>query len=211
MRGLAFAAAAVLLTPACSFLSPQTDAARFAVLASVDDLPGSPAAAPAASSAPSLGLGPVTLPQYLLRSEIVSRADGTRIVLSEKDRWAEPFDRAVERVLAIDLQRSLGAARVVHHPWYSTSKPDVQVEIAFSRCERDESGVVVVAARWSVRDLAGGAASLERESRIEREAPGPDGASTSLALSEALAQLSREIAVAWSGRGAGGEPSPPPP
>ena len=193
MRSLGIAAACLLAT-SCAFLSPQTDAARFAVLASVDDLPGEGAAGAPAASAQSLGLGPLALPEYLLRTEIVTRAEGTRIELSETERWAEPFDRAVARVLAIDLQRATGAARVVHHPWYANAKPDVQVEIAFARCERDESGAVVVAARWSVRDLAGERASVERESRIRRDLAGKDAAGTAQALSEALAELSREIA-----------------
>jgi uncharacterized protein len=197
MRELVVAMA--LLLPACSFLSPQADPTRFAVLASVDELPGEEAAvAPPARSPVRWGLGPLTLPEYVRRSELVSRAEGTRIVISGTERWAEPFDRAVERVLAIDLERATGATRVIHHPWYASDRPDAQVEIAFSRCEREESGKIVVAARWSVRDLRGGGSPVERESRIERETAGPEGASTARALSLALVELAREIATAWA-------------
>jgi hypothetical protein len=186
------AAISLLLCPACGLLAPRTDSTHYAVLASVDELPGE--AATPASSPLRLGLGPVTLPEYVRRSEIVSRVEGTRIVLSETERWAEPLDRAIVRVVAIDLQRATGAGRIVHHPWYERDRPEVQVEIAFSRCEGDESGRVVVAARWSVRDLGTGTAPVERDSRIEREIAGQDGASTAMALSQALAELCREIA-----------------
>lgn len=187
---------------ACSFLSPEKDKTRYAVLASVDELPGGAPAEMDADTARTLrvGLGPIALPDYLLRSEVVTRHDGTRIVPSETERWSEPFDRGVERVLAVDLERALGAGRIVHHPWYQTNRPDVQIEVAFARCEREAlpkgASKVVVAARWTVRELADSGRTIERESRIEKPDSGADGASTALALSQALADLAAEIAEA---------------
>jgi uncharacterized lipoprotein YmbA len=152
IRPMLLAVLAILTCPACSFLSARNDPTRFAVLASVDELPGAAAHdAEAPPSAVRVGLGPVTLPEYVRRTEIVSRIDGTRLVPSATERWAEPIDRAFVRVLAIDLQRTLGVGRIVNHPWYESDRPDVQIEIAFSRCEGDESGQIVVAAHWTGR------------------------------------------------------------
>jgi len=187
----------MLASPGCGLLSPPTDATRYAVLASLDELPGEAAPGVAApSSSVRVGLGPVTLPEYVRRPQIVSRVKGTRIVLSGTERWAEPLDQALVRVLALDLERSMGTGRVVNYPWYESDRPAQQIEIAFSRCERDETGKIVLAARWCVRDLEGGAAPIEKDSRIVRETTGTGGASTALALSQALAELSREIAGA---------------
>lgn len=207
-RAFVVVVAGMATCPACGLLSPGQDSAQYVVLASVDELPGDAAADLATtSSSVRVGLGPVTLPEYVRRAEIVSRIDGTGLVLSSTDRWAEPLDRAVLRVLAIDLERTLGTGRLVQHPWYESDRPDVQIEIDFSRCERDESGGFVLAARWSVRRLEGGASAIQRESRIEREITGPDGASLALAFSHALADLCREIALTWTERDeAGGEP-----
>jgi len=187
----------MLALPGCGLLSAPTDSTRYAVLASLDELPGEAAPGVAAqNSSVRVGLGPVTLPEYVRRPEIVSRVNGTRIVLSATERWAEPLDEALVRVLAIDLERSLGVGRIVDYPWYECDRPAQQIEIAFSRCERDETGNVVVVARWSLRDLEGGTAPIEKDSRIVRETTGSGGASTALALSQALAELSREIAGA---------------
>jgi uncharacterized lipoprotein YmbA len=189
--------AGMLACPGCGLLSPREDTTQYAVLASLDEIPG--AQAPAASanlSSACVGLGPVTLPEYLKRPQIVSRVEGTRIVLSGTERWAEPLDQALLRVLAIDLARTMGAGRVVNYPWYECDAPGLQVEIAFSRCERDETGKVVIAARWSLSGIEGAGTPIERESRIEQQATGHDGASTALALSRGLAELCREIAGA---------------
>jgi paraquat-inducible protein B len=186
---------------ACSLFSPASTPIHYAVLVPVQELPGADPAPPP-SSAVRVGLGPVALPEYLLRPSLVSREHGTRLVASETERWAEPLDRSVERVLALDLQHAMGVARLIPHPWYASERPDLQIEIAFSRFEREESGRVVVQAAWSLRPLArdpaqGEPARIERMSKIEHEA-GADGPGTALALSRALADLSREIADVWA-------------
>lgn len=188
----------------CSLFSPASAPIHYAVLVPAQDLPGADPVPPPVSAV-RVGLGPVTLPEYLLRPSLVSREQSTRLVASETERWAEPLDRSVERVLALDLQHALGVAPLIPHPWYASERPDLQIEVAFSRFEREESGRVVVQAAWSLRPLARDPAQtdesqparIERVSKIEHEA-GADGPATALALSRALADLSREIADAWA-------------
>ncbi len=187
---------AVLCCSACTFLAPEPDPTRFAVLASVDDLPDAPRAADTATGL-TVGLGPIVVPEYLLRPEIQTRTAGTRLVPSLTERWGEPLDRGIERVLSIDLKRVVGAERIVIHPWYATESPDVQVRIALTRFEREDSGKVVVRATWSIRRLGSDAPPVERESHFERATASGDGASAALALSLALAELANEIAAAW--------------
>ncbi|MEO6710625.1 MAG: PqiC family protein [Planctomycetota bacterium] len=177
----------------CSLLSPEPDPTRFAILASADELPG--AAPPPASAANSLriGLGPIQLPDYLRRAAIVTRSQGTRLVPSPTESWAEPFDSSLERVLAIDLQRELGTAQPLIHPWYETDQPELQVEISFTRCELDEDGKVVVACQWTLRRLDASHATLERGLRLERPVAHRDGASVALAISELLVELCNSI------------------
>lgn len=177
----------------CGLLSPKPDTTRFAVLASVDELGSVAPSSGEAGPSLYLGLGPITIPDYLRRAALVTREDGTRLVPSPTERWAEPFDRSLERVLAIDLRREPGVGSLIVYPWYESERPAVQVEIAFSRCERDESSGVVVAARWEIRWLDGSRAPIARETRLERPVASADGAETAKAISEALAELCREI------------------
>lgn len=195
--------AAAFTCSACSFLSPEPDPTRYAVLAAADELPGAPASASAAASALAVGLGPIVVPEYLLRPEILTRTDGTRLVPSPTERWGEPLDRGLERVLALDLRRALGAERVVVHPWFATEAPDVQVRVAFSRFERTGGGKVVLRATWSLDRIGSGATPIERETNVERATGGADGSAAALALSEALAEMTREIAAAWDAASAG--------
>ena len=180
----------------CSLLSPQPDPTRFALLASVDELPGAVPPPAQALNPLRLGLGPIEIPEYLRRAALVTREHGTRLSPSPSDSWGEPFERSVERVLTIDLQRELGTGQPLLHPWYETDRPDVQIELAFSRCERDANGNVVVACRWIARWLDLSRAPIERESRLERPIAGKGGAAVALAISESIAELCKEISTA---------------
>ncbi len=57
-------------------------------------------------------VGPVEIPAYLDRPNLVKR-QGNRLVVSESDRWAEPLDRAIERVLAHRIGQKLCAIRAI--------------------------------------------------------------------------------------------------
>jgi len=48
-------------------------------------------------------VGPVEIPAYLDRNEIVMRNGNNSLVISSFHRWAEPLDRGIERVLATNL------------------------------------------------------------------------------------------------------------
>lgn len=187
-------ALAMLGCTACSILSGPPDSTRFAILASVDEL-SDDVPAPAAALGLRIGLGPIALPDYLRGRELVTRADGTRIDQAPNERWAEPFESSLERVLAVDLQRELGTGQLTLHPWYETERPEVQVEIAFSRCELDAGGKAVVACRWIVRRLDKDGAELARDARIERHVAREDGAAIARALSECLVELTRDVAA----------------
>lgn len=182
---------------ACSFLSPEADPTRFAVLAAVDEMPGVHAEQ-ATQTDIVLGLGPIVVPEYLLRPEVQTRLGGTRLVPSPTELWGEPLDRGLERVLAVDLAQTFGARRVVVHPWYASDVPDVQVRIQFLRFEREAADRVVLRARWSVAEPGSKSTVVEHETLLERGTEQADGAAAALALSSALADLAREIADAWT-------------
>ncbi len=183
----------------CSFLEPREDPTRFVVLAAIDEMSAAPSASPGSPTAARgrIGLGPIVLPEYLQRLEIVTRFGGTQLVPSENDRWGEPLQRGVERVLALDLERALGAQSVVMYPWYAPDRPDAQVEITFSRFELEAPRTVVLRAQWSIRDLSGEAPMVEHDSHITRTATSEGAASAASAMSDALAALCDEIAAAW--------------
>ena len=58
-------------------------------------------------SALSIGIGPITLPIYLDRSQIVTRISRNELKMDEFHRWAEPLKENFFRVLAVEKYRRL--------------------------------------------------------------------------------------------------------
>ena len=85
----------------------------------------------------TIGLGPIKLPEYLDRDEVVTRVGPNRLELSDKDRWAEPLNDNFRQVLAQDLTQSLGTHSVIFFPWVGTTHIDYQVRIDVYRFETD--------------------------------------------------------------------------
>jgi uncharacterized lipoprotein YmbA len=182
----------------CGNFSPRPDPSRFFTLTAI----AQPAAtATKESSNPggiSLGIGPIRLPGYLDRQEIVTRVSPNRIDLSEYDHWAEPLETNVNRVLGQNLSVLLPINRLVFFPWESTRSPTYQVEVEVLRFEANAAGDVQLSARWVVLEASKKVALKSGETLLVRQ---PAAKSTDAAvamLSETLGDLSREIANAIS-------------
>jgi uncharacterized lipoprotein YmbA len=127
---------------------------------------------------------------------MITRRSPTEVVPSTIDRWAEPLEGAIPRILGRDLSAQLGQRPVTLYPWYETQEPDVQVAVDFERFEIDADGSAALLARFEVRGLRGTQPRLYREARASLAPATGDPAALATALSQALADLSRDIAVA---------------
>ena len=178
-------------------LGPQQDPSAYFLL--------SPAPAPAESTPVPvvLGLGPVTIPGYLDRPQIVLRLSENEIALAEADRWAEPLGGHITRTLGENLSRLLPGSSYVEYPWYESEAPDYALTLEVRRFESDATSGVFLDATW--RLSRGGTVVDGGAARIDESARGPGRTAAVAAQSRALGQLSSEIAAgvrrAWATSG----------
>jgi uncharacterized lipoprotein YmbA len=99
---------------------------------------------------PVLGLGPVLLPAYLDRPDIVTRDGAHRLNLGEFDKWAEPLQPMFVDLLGERLQRATAAREVIEVPSRRESEPRYAISVEVDRFDADENGKVVLDARWHV-------------------------------------------------------------
>ena len=66
---------------------------------------------------PSVGIGPIVLPKYTDRINVVTSGGPQRMVLTEQNLWAEPLSDNVTRVVAENLAAALRTDRVHLQPW----------------------------------------------------------------------------------------------
>ncbi|HEX2933105.1 MAG TPA: PqiC family protein [Candidatus Binatia bacterium] len=198
MKNLAGVAACVMALSliGCGSFSAKPDPSRFFTLSALPPLAPEAAKSPPESPGISIGVGPVTLPGYLDRQEIVTRVAQNQINLSENDRWAEPLEENFARVLSQNIATLLRADHISAYPWAIERKPLYQVEIEVLRFEADGAQQVLLVARWLVRNTTQKESARYREARLSKAAQGRSTESSVAALSDILADLSREIATA---------------
>jgi uncharacterized protein len=186
-------AACCLLLTACSLLAPRPDPSRFFVL---DAMPtGSATAGVGARRSNTLivGVGPLTFPTYLRRTEIVTRLGPNRVTFSDTARWGEPVETSFPRLLARNLSLMLGTDRIVRYPWLLSARPDYAVAIDVLRFERTANGDGDLAAHLTISDREGRVLGGHDVHVLER-AQGSSMDGSVAALSTALVRLSRDIA-----------------
>ena len=142
-----------------------------------------------------LGLGPIRLASYLDRPSLVTRLDANRVEPSTDDLWAAPLNPSLTSVLVENLMKLLGPRQVIVYPWYSTADVACQVRVDIRRLERLPNGGIAFEGQWSAEEL-GGNGRLRRGRTVVERTVSQDTEAQVGALSEALAQMSQEIAVA---------------
>ena len=176
-------------------LPPQPDPSRFFVLNAI--APSTPAVPSATSDGGpplTLALGPVRLAPYLDRNDLAIRLSADEIRYSDGERWAEPLERNVTNVLALNLSRLLRTARVFAYPQPAGLLPAYQIDVEISRLDTTRAGEATLAAQWTIEDLGNRELLASRDSYLTRAAAGRGTPATVTALSGVLAELSQEIA-----------------
>jgi uncharacterized lipoprotein YmbA len=184
-RRLHLAATLLLLLAGC-----ESAPTEFYTLSNMQLPPGS-------SSTPQtvVGVGPVTLPDYLDRPQIVTRASGNRMMLAAFDAWVEPMDGMFSRVLVENLSSLLATDNVVLLPQRRPTPLDYQVEVDVTRFDADLNGRAVLDARWKVFGKDGEPLIEEGRSTVVEPAAGSDSYEDIVAaMSRALGEMSRTIA-----------------
>jgi uncharacterized lipoprotein YmbA len=180
-------AAALLLVVAGCSQSPPTE---FYTLSGMQLPPGGSSARKTV-----IGVGPVTLPDYLDRPQIVTRASGNRVILASFHSWVEPVDGMFTRVLVGNLSSLLATDNVVTLPQRRPMPLDYQVEVDVARFDADVTGRAVLDARWRVFGKDGDLLVGEGRSTIVEPVAEPGSYEAIVAaMSQALARMSSTIA-----------------
>lgn len=153
---------------------------------SAPDLP------PGAADSPSIGIGPIEVPEYLAREKIVFRKGPNALQVSDTQKWAEPLQHGVARLLALNLSSLSGSQNIRFFPWHSGRPPQYGVKVTLMALDAGPEGATLTA-EWLVYSPSGEAFS-RNISRLKGPIEGEvNGASAAAAYSQLLLELSEEI------------------
>ena len=121
-------------------------AVNFYVLAPVGQAPS--------SGGPGIGVGPVTVADYLVdRPYLVFQSTSTMMESSDEHQWAGDLEGNFKRALGTDLAYRRGSSNVQEYPWERESDLSYQVAVDVKRFHGTAEGDAVLEASWRVYEL----------------------------------------------------------
>jgi uncharacterized lipoprotein YmbA len=141
-----------------------------------------------------LGVGPIAIPGYVDRPQMVTKTDTAEIRIDEYARWAEPLEEMFTRTLSQNIRALTNSQEIHSHPWPSLVEYDYRIGAKVIKFENDSQGNALLVVHWGLieqddqRKL-----SNITYSEYHAAAKGTDFSSRVDALNDTLAQFARDI------------------
>jgi len=92
-----------------------------------------------------IGIGPITIPEYLQHSRVSYWKTPLQLSLQENHYWAEPLEQGISRVLRLHVQTAYPQWRVVQFPWSSNQRPSYSIRVDIQRLDAFSDHAVIEA------------------------------------------------------------------
>ena len=166
---------------------------EFYTLNSLNGIPQQANPADAAQNI-AIGIGPVKIPKILDRPQIVTRTGQNTLKVDEFHRWASPLQAEFAKVLAENISLLLGTDQVAVYPWEAGFKPHYRIALDIRYFEGRLGENAFLDTVWRVSGPQSQKIQTVKTSVIEEPLPAANYEALVAAESQAIAQLSREIA-----------------
>lgn len=98
---------------------------------------------------PALGIGPVSIPEFLNRNSLVYNRGENQLFIASTERWAEPLESGITRVLSLNLAQLLNTENVRPFPWHPKRPPDYGIKIRLLNLDATQTQATMVV-EWLV-------------------------------------------------------------
>ena len=98
-----------------------------------------------------IGIGPIEIADYLNRSQIIDNQSNNSLNMADNAFWAEPLDKSIARVTALNLTQANNARNFVYFPWRSDSKPRYSIRVRVDELSRT-GNQAKLSANWELMD-----------------------------------------------------------
>jgi uncharacterized lipoprotein YmbA len=144
----------------------------------------------------SIGVGPVSMPGYLNRSQILTRTGRDQLELGMFHRWAEPLEDGIVRILAEEIGARVPTERIATFPWRGEVARilDYRVVVGVVRFDGRTGGDVTLDTRWRILGRDGGELAFGR-STVSEAVAGTGYEPMVAAMTRAVMTFGHEIAA----------------
>jgi len=143
-----------------------------------------------------IGIGPVKIPEYLNRPQMVTQDKKKMLQFAQFDRWGGSLDTGLARLIREDLTVMLPGAKLTLYPWDPSIavKYQVSVEVVQLDSKLDKDMFLVV--QWMVIDVQNSKTVIIKRSEFRQPIVPQNYSGLAKTLSTACASLSSQIAEA---------------
>lgn len=149
----------------------------------------------AAREGPFVGVFPVRLAAHLDRGSIVTRTTANELDVAQFDAWGAPLAQNITSVIGENLSVLVPTERIVPMPSTLPIPTDYEVAVEIVEFVRNAAGHVELSARWMVTRNDGRQVIAVRQSGFQARDVAFDYDAIVAAMSDLLAELSRDIAA----------------
>ena len=152
---------------------------------------------PSSVDGPALGVGPIAIPQYLARDHLVRSDGGNALQIASSERWAEPLEDGVTRVLSLNLAGLLDTQNIHTFPWHPDRPPEWAVKMRLMALDAGNTEAKLIA-EWLLYRVEDDEPITRRLVEYEMALSTSDApaAEIAAAYSELLFRLSQDVASA---------------
>jgi uncharacterized lipoprotein YmbA len=108
----------------------------------------------------ALAVGPAQFPRALARSQIVTRAGGSRVNVDEYHVWSAPLEYEFLRVLGDNIASDIQSDRIAVYPKEAAFKVDYRVTLDVLQFDGVPGDSVTLRARWAIAPPTGDALAV---------------------------------------------------
>jgi len=141
-----------------------------------------------------IGVGPVKIPEYQDRPQIVTQDEEKMLKFAQFDRWGEPLDLGMMRLIGENLAVMLPEAKFTLYPWNSSVPVKYQVVVEIIQLDSDLDKDMFLVAQWLVIDVKNAKTMIIKRSEFRQSIVPQNYSGLVKALSMTCASLSSEIA-----------------
>ncbi len=186
----------VMLLSGCISLpnSPMSPTPRFYLLSTINEAQVSKKI----NITPGLiiGIGPVKLPEYLDRPQMVTKDKEGVLKIDEFDRWGESLDLGMARMVREGLTQMIPGSKLTLYPWNPSLAVKYQVNLELVQLDSELDGDMFLVAQWTIIDVQLSKTLIIKRSEIRTAISPQNYSGMAKTLSLACTTLSSQIAEA---------------
>lgn len=146
-------------------------------------------------SGPIIGIGPVNIPEYQNRPQIVTINKEKMLKFDEFDRWGESLDVGVARLIREDLTVMLPGAKLTMYPWTPAIPVKYQVVAEIVQLDSELDKNMFFAVQWMVIDVQNAKTVMIKRFEFRQPIIPQNYSGVAKTLSKACASLSSQISL----------------